>query len=319
MSATPTDTDLAVVDNLDPIEGFDSHSFMEDFRASAAERGIDLPTASKDLLPVNTDDWVRESLASGPSLSEELARVKGESPTNSQLIESIGGMKALEGIARLAKGETSIAEFVAQVADPEAQQEFIWSILEQNDNLILEDQDVQNRIAQAFGAKSIQQINDALALWESYYGDQTFRDPVEVANENRRSQEFETNFFRNAEVIEAMKPYFESLGGDLIDDAGHAAQSRFLAANVQEFTRLQDRYARGEDIELPGIRLQNKFMATLLGCLNRVSGKAPKAVTTKVAKQATPTQVDDDSTPGLDADASTYSAWFSRQRAKAAV
>src|ERR1051325_10583642 len=142
MLATATDTQLEEIPNHDD---FDSDKFLAEFREAAQSRGLEMPSARRDNIPIETDDWVREILQDGPQASDLLAEAKGEKPTAStvqSLIESVGGMEGLKLLSELINSDASAAANLQKLIPAEAQQEFAYEVIENNADTLLQDPEI---------------------------------------------------------------------------------------------------------------------------------------------------------------------------------
>lgn len=219
----------------------------------------------------------------------------------SDLAEKLGGIKSIEALAAVLDNPNAD---LTQILPAEAVEDLIWTAIENpaTQAVLLQDSAVLAAISnQLFFGHSIQDIQALLAQYQR--GDGLSEEQLEQQHieSETRVQNFQRSFF-----TEGIDELVSGSGVDESDVEGISdrlllARTRFLDANHQEFLHIQGLHEAGLTAPVQEARLRNKWTATLLKELAKISGSNKTA---KVKTKPMNTRdVEDDDRPAKPIDA----------------
>jgi hypothetical protein len=213
----------------------------------------------------------------------------------SELAERLGGISAVEALAQVLDNPNAD---LSQILPSEQTEALVWSALENpaTQSVILSDPSVRATISSQllFGHS----IEDVQALLNQYQHGSHSPEQLEseyVAAETR-VQDFQRSFFTGDinEIVDSSG--VDQTDTEAITDRLLLARCRFLDANHVEFLNVQGLHERGMASTVPEARLHNKWTATVLKELQKLSGKPAtraKSMNTNEPKEERPAKAVD--------------------------
>jgi hypothetical protein len=246
----------------DPI----THSYMTPGIANSV-------TVLDDFAQTAVDEFKQERLELDSPEDDTASNLPAKVDSNqSEVIELLGGVEAASALGKVLSDPSSD---LAQILPSEQIESLVWSALENpaTQAVVLQDPAVLAAISnQLFFGHSIQDIQSLLAQYQR--GDGLSEEQLEQQHveSETRVQNFQRSFFTEGidELVSCSGVDESDVEG--ISDRLLLARTRFLDANHQEFLHMQGLHEAGRTAPVQEARLRNKWTATLLKELAKISG-----------------------------------------------